>query len=72
MPDPSRLIAVIEPIVEQAGAELVDLEVAGSHGRPVVFIYPSSIAAYGIPDVASKERAGRVKEDEWMHPRTMS
>ena len=44
---------------------------AESHGRPVVFIYPSSIAAYGIPDIASKEKAGRVKEDEWMHPRTM-
>ena len=22
-----------------------------SHGRPVVFVYPSSIAAYGLPDV---------------------
>lgn len=44
---------------------------AESHGRPVVFIYPSSIAAYGIPDLATKARAGRVKEDEWMHPRTM-
>ena len=44
---------------------------AESHGRPVVFIYPSSIAAYGIPDVATKTRAGRVKEDEWTHPTTM-
>ena len=44
---------------------------AESHGRPVVFIYPSSIAAYGIPSVAEKQRAGRVKEDEWMHPQTM-
>ena len=42
-----------------------------SHGRPVVFIYPSSIAAYGLPDVATKARAGRVKEDEWTHPTTM-
>ena len=25
-----------------------------SHGRPVVFVYPSSIAAYGLPDVATK------------------
>src|SRR5262245_10590545 len=25
-----------------------------SHGRPVVFIYPSSIATYGIPDLATK------------------
>ena len=22
-----------------------------SHGRPVVFMYPSSIAAYGMPDL---------------------
>ena len=44
---------------------------AESHGRPVVFIYPSSIAAYGLPDVATKARAGRVKEDDWTHPTTM-
>ena len=44
---------------------------AESHGRPVVFIYPSSIAAYGLPDVATKAQAGRVTEDEWTHPTTM-
>jgi len=44
---------------------------AESHGRRVVFIYPSSIAAYGLPDVATKTRAGRVNEDEWTHPTTM-
>jgi threonine 3-dehydrogenase len=44
---------------------------AESHGRPVVFLYPSSNAAYGLPDVATKARAGRVKEDEWTHPTTM-
>jgi nucleoside-diphosphate-sugar epimerase len=42
-----------------------------SHGRPVVFVYPSSIAAYGIPDLETRARAGRVKEDEWAHPTTM-
>ena len=42
-----------------------------SHGRPVVFLYPSSIAAYGLPDTATKEHVGRVKEDEWNTPRTM-
>ena len=42
-----------------------------SHGRPVVFLYPSSIAAYGFPDVATKTRVGRVKEDDWNTPRTM-
>ena len=44
---------------------------AESHGRPVVFIYPSSIAAYGLPSVDVKRQAGRVKEDEWTHPTTM-
>ena len=44
---------------------------AESHGRPVVFIYPSSIAAYGLPDLATKDRAGKVSEDEWTHPTTM-
>ena len=44
---------------------------AESHGRPVVFMYPSSIAAYGLPDRATKAAAGKVKEDEWTHPTTM-
>ena len=42
-----------------------------SHGRPVVFMYPSSIAAYGMPDLETKSRAGKVKEDEFNHPITM-
>src|SRR5687768_16684144 len=42
-----------------------------SHGKPVVFLYPSSIAAYGLPDLATKARAGKVTEDQWTHPTTM-
>lgn len=42
-----------------------------SHGRPVTFLYPSSIAAYGLPDLQTKARAGRVKEDEYNTPTTM-
>jgi nucleoside-diphosphate-sugar epimerase len=42
-----------------------------SHGRPVVFMYPSSIAVYGMPSLEAKNRAGRVKEDEYAHPTTM-
>lgn len=42
-----------------------------SHGRPVVFIYPSSIAAYGVPDLGTKSGAGRVSEDQFAHPSTM-
>src|SRR3954468_18981652 len=36
-----------------------------SHGRPVIFIYPSSIAAYGLPDLDTKMRAGAVTEDQY-------
>jgi nucleoside-diphosphate-sugar epimerase len=42
-----------------------------SHGKPVIFMYPSSIAAYGLPDLETKARAGRVTEDQWAHPTTM-
>jgi threonine 3-dehydrogenase len=42
-----------------------------SHGRPVTFIYPSSIAAYGLPSLDAKARAGAVREDEYAHPTTM-
>ena len=42
-----------------------------SHGRPVTFMYPSSIAAYGLPDLATKNRVGRVREDDWTSPMTM-
>jgi nucleoside-diphosphate-sugar epimerase len=42
-----------------------------SHGRPVLFMYPSSIAAYGLPDIATKERAGRIAETDWNLPTTM-
>jgi len=42
-----------------------------SHGRPVVFIYPSSIATYGLPNLETKTRVGRVHEDEFPHPTTM-
>ncbi len=44
---------------------------AQSHGRPVVFVYPSSVAAFGLPDLATKARAGRVTEDEFNTPTTM-
>jgi nucleoside-diphosphate-sugar epimerase len=42
-----------------------------SHGRPVVFLYPSSIAVYGMPDLEVKARAGEVKEDQFTQPTTM-
>jgi len=42
-----------------------------SHGRPVKFLYPSSIAAYGLPDIGTKARAGKVREDDFNQPTTM-
>ncbi len=39
-----------------------------SHARPVTFIYPSSIAAYGMP---SGDFNRKVKEHEWNMPTTM-
>lgn len=44
---------------------------AESHGRSVLFLYPSSIAAYGLPDLAAKTRAGHVREDDYNTPTTM-
>ena len=44
---------------------------AESHGRPVLFMYPSSIAAYGLPDLDTKARVGRVREDDFNTPSTM-
>jgi nucleoside-diphosphate-sugar epimerase len=44
---------------------------AESHGRPVVFLYPSSIAVYGLPSLQEKQRAGSVRERDFTHPTTM-
>ena len=42
-----------------------------SHGRPVVFLYPSSIAAYGMASLEQKAATGRVREDDCNGPTTM-
>jgi nucleoside-diphosphate-sugar epimerase len=44
---------------------------ARQQGRAVKFLYPSSIAVYGLPDLETKRRAGKVREDDWCEPRTM-
>lgn len=44
---------------------------AESHGRPVQFLYPSSIAAFGLPTLEAKRAAGRVREDQFNQPATM-
>jgi nucleoside-diphosphate-sugar epimerase len=42
-----------------------------SHGQRVRFIFPSSIAVYGLADLATKRSAGAVGEDEHLRPHTM-
>src|SRR5712675_1433811 len=42
-----------------------------SHGRHVLFLYPSSVAAYGLPSLEVKNTAGRVQEDHFLKPTTM-
>ncbi|TAK14412.1 MAG: NAD-dependent epimerase/dehydratase family protein, partial [Acidobacteria bacterium] len=43
---------------------------SSSHGRPVVFMYPSSIAVYGLTR-ETKAAAGKVKEDQFTESTTM-
>ena len=47
------------------------VEQSSWQGQPVKFLYPSSIAAYGLPTLAAKSKAGKVKEYEWCSPITM-
>jgi threonine 3-dehydrogenase len=44
---------------------------SGRLGRAVRFIFPSSIAVYGLPSTDEKKKAGRVKEDIYNVPITM-
>lgn len=39
--------------------------------NPVRFIFPSSIAAFGLPSLEIKRNYARVREWEWNYPRTM-
>ncbi len=41
------------------------------YNKAVRFLFPSSIAAYGMPDRATKKNAGQVKEGDWNTPHTM-
>lgn len=40
-------------------------------GRPVRFVFPSSIAVYGLPNLEEKRKTGRVREESWNVPITM-
>jgi nucleoside-diphosphate-sugar epimerase len=41
------------------------------HGHTVKFLFPSSIAAYGMPDRTTKNKIHRVRETEFNFPTTM-
>ncbi|MBI9047821.1 MAG: GDP-mannose 4,6-dehydratase [Anaerolineaceae bacterium] len=47
------------------------VEQATWQGKSVKFIYPSSIAAYGIPSLEIKQQLGPVTEDQWLMPTTI-
>lgn len=47
------------------------LRVFEKSGRPVKIVYPSSIAVYGLPNLAVKVHAGKVKEEDHCTPTTM-
>ena len=47
------------------------VEEARSLGRPVKFLFPSSVAVYGLPTLADKRTAGKVVEDQWLMPITV-
>lgn len=46
-------------------------EQAQWHGHPVKFVFPSSIAVYGLPDAATKKAAPPVREIDFNFPTTM-
>ena len=39
--------------------------------KSVLFIFPSSIAVYGLPDLETKQSFGAVREWDWNYPTTM-
>ena len=47
------------------------LAVAATAKRPLKFIFPSTIAVYGIPDLQTKRKAKKVHEEEFNTPITM-
>ena len=56
MSDIDRMMAVVEPVVERAGAELVNVELGGSRGRPVVRVYVDKETGVTLDDCARLSR----------------
>ncbi|PJF20967.1 MAG: epimerase [Phototrophicales bacterium] len=57
----------------QGTVNLLHLAVEQARWRdhPVKFIYPSSVAVYGMPDLETKARVGAVRENDFLEPITM-
>ncbi|MBM4060572.1 MAG: NAD-dependent epimerase/dehydratase family protein [Planctomycetes bacterium] len=79
-----HLAALLSTSAERAPAQAHQVNVGGTlnllhlahehsrrSGHPVKLLFPSSIAAYGMPDRATKAKAGKVKEHEFNAPSTM-
>lgn len=47
------------------------VEQSSWQGKPVRFLYPSSIAAYGLPDLETKNKSGKLVECDYCQPTTM-
>ena len=47
------------------------MQQARTSRRRVKFMFPSSIAVYGMPDLETKHRAGKISEDRYLTPSTM-
>lgn len=67
VPEPAHEVNV------QGTLNLLHLAVgeAQAPDHPVMFLFPSSIAVYGLPDLATKRAAGKVGEDAWLAPITI-
>lgn len=68
-----RKPVVAHEINVDASFQLLELAARQSaqRGKPVQFLFPSSKAIYGMPDLAAKAAHPRVREDEWNSPATM-
>ena len=47
------------------------MELSQNQGYSLKFIYPSSIAVYGLPNLKIKNKEGKIKENQWCNPITI-
>ncbi len=55
----------------EGSVRMLDAATRLAERGPVQFVFPSSIAVYGLPSLAVKEAAGPVKEDRFLCPATL-